>query len=92
MGTRLYAGNLSYEVTERELNDTFAGIGQVEKAEVIRDGASGKSKGIGFVNMLTEDDARDAIKALDGTFLRGRKMRVEPAKPRPNGREFGGHF
>ena len=92
MGTRLYVGNLSYEVTERELADTFAGVGQVEKAEVIRDGASGKPKGFGFVDMRTDEDARDAIKTLDGSFLRGRKMRVDLAKPRPERRAGGGDF
>ena len=83
--TRLYVGNLSFGVTDRELRDAFitAGVG-VDSAEVVRDRATQQSKGFGFVTLISGVDAAVAIKALDGAELRGRPIRVQPANPRPD--------
>lgn len=82
MGKRLYVGNLNYEVTDRELADAFSRVGGVERAEIIKDGPGGKSKGFGFVDMMTDEDAEEALRALDGKELRGRRMFVQEARPR----------
>ena len=82
MGSKLYVGNLSYNVTSAELNTMFAAHGQVTSAEVIQDRESGRSKGFGFVQMGTDEEAQKAIAALSGQENDGRALTVNEAKPR----------
>lgn len=78
----IYVGNLAYSVTEDELRQAFGEFGTVASANVITDKFSGQSKGFGFVEMPDNAEADAAIKALDGTALSGRNIKVNQAKPR----------
>lgn len=82
MATRLYVGNLSYTATSRALEDLFGKHGEVRKAEVVMDRDTGQSKGFGFVEMSTDQGAKAAITALDGTDMEGRFLKVNEARPR----------
>lgn len=92
---KLYVGNLSYEVGDKELKLVFAGCGQVESAVVIKDKFSGRSKGFGFVEMPNAGEARQAIERLNGQELLDRAMTVNEARPmgeKPRGPRGGaGH-
>lgn len=89
---KIYVGNLSYQVSEDQLREVFAAHGQVESATIIKDKFSGQSKGFGFVEMSSKEEAEAAIGALNGTDLQGRRLNVNEARPRPEGgrREGGG--
>ena len=89
MPKKLYVGNLAYAVTDQNLNELFSGIGAVASAAVISDKFSGQSKGFGFVEMADAAGAEAAIKSLDGTEFKGRNIKVNEAKPKPE-RSFGG--
>ncbi len=78
----LYVGSLSYEVTEDDLRQAFEAHGEVASANVISDKFSGRSRGFGFVEMPKEDEAREAIGALNGVDLKGRTLSVNEARPR----------
>ncbi len=80
----IYAGNLSYNTQDNELNDAFSEFGEVSSAKVIMDRDTGRSKGFGFVEMANDDDGKKAIEALDGTDLDGRTIKVNEARPRPD--------
>ncbi|HZU36005.1 MAG TPA: RNA-binding protein [Gemmataceae bacterium] len=82
MGKKLYIGNLTYGVTNTELEQMFAPHGTVESAQVIMDRDTGRSKGFGFVEMKTEHEAQAAIAALSGKDHEGRALTVNEAKPR----------
>lgn len=82
----IYVGNLSYEVTESDLEETFAAFGQVETVKIIKDMATNKSKGFGFVEMPDKDSAQQAIDALNGKELKGRALKVNEARPRTQDR------
>lgn len=86
----IYAGNLSYKVTETDLQNAFEAFGQVETVKIITDRYSGKSKGFGFVEMPDKDEALAAIKTLNGSQLKGRPLNVNEARPRSEGRRGGG--
>jgi cold-inducible RNA-binding protein len=90
MGRKLYVGNLSYNVSSQELEDLFAGHGKVDSATVITDRGTGQSKGFGFVEMSTDDEANAAMTALDGSDFGGRALKVNEARPRPQGGGGGG--
>src|SRR3954451_16568576 len=90
MGTRLYVGNLSYQVDSSELQQLFAQHGTVASAEVISDKLTGRSKGFGFVEMGSEDEAQAAIAALNGQEHGGRALTVNEAKPREERSGGGG--
>ena len=81
MSTKLYVGGLPYSVTEQQLNDLFAQQGSVTSAKVITDKYTGQSRGFGFVEMSTPEEAKKAISALNGTQLDGRSLTVNEAKP-----------
>lgn len=83
MGTRIYVGNLPYSATDDQLAQMFGAYGDVVDARVITDRATGRAKGFGFVEMGTEEGARNAIAQLDGTVMDGRALRVNEAQPRP---------
>jgi RNA recognition motif-containing protein len=87
--TRLFVGNLSFEVLQGDLRDAFAAYGPVTSAEIVLDGSSGRSKGFGFVEMPWQAHAVAAIQGLDGTDLRGRSIDVRRADPRSDGRSRG---
>jgi RNA recognition motif-containing protein len=82
MGKKLYVGNLTYEVTNSALEQMFAAHGTVESAQVIMDRDTGRSKGFGFVEMKTDQEAQAAIQAMNGKDVEGRALTVNEAKPR----------
>ena len=82
MGKKLYVGNLSYDVNKAGLEDLFAEFGEVQSAEVIMDRETGRSKGFGFVEMGSEQEAQAAIAGLSGKQHAGRALTVNEAKPR----------
>ena len=82
MGKKLYVGNLDHSVASADLEQLFAPHGKVESAEVITDRYSGISKGFGFVEMSSNEEAQAAISALNGTEHSGREIKVNEAKPR----------
>ncbi|MCS6770694.1 MAG: RNA-binding protein [Kiritimatiellae bacterium] len=91
MTTKLYVGNLSFQTTEEELKQLFAGQGAVASCHLITDKFTGKSRGFAFVEMQTEADARKAISALHGRSFEGRALTVNEARPkedRPRHSEF----
>jgi RNA recognition motif-containing protein len=82
MDRRLYAGNLNFEITDPVLREVFARAGGVKCVEIVKDRRTGRSKGFGFVDMMTAEDAQAAVVELDGTEVMGRTLRVALAKPR----------
>ena len=93
MAKKLYVGGLSYNTTEATLKDTFAAVGAVETAVIIMDKMTGRSKGFGFVEMATEEEAKKAIETINGTELDGRTLTVNEAKPmEPRAPRTGGGF
>jgi len=93
MGTKLYVGGLPYSTTEQQLQEVFSQQGAVTSAKIITDRYTGQSRGFGFVEMATSEDAQKAITALNGTQLNGRSITVNEARPqekRPDGGGGGG--
>ncbi len=94
MGRKLYVGNLTYDVTDSALEQMFAPHGTVQSAQVIMDRDTGRSKGFGFVEMGSDQEAQAAIAALSGKQVGGRNLTVNEAKPREDrgggGRSGGG--
>jgi RNA recognition motif-containing protein len=88
MPSKLYVGNLAYSVSKDDLHELFSQVGQVQSATVITDKFSGQSKGFGFVEMTTGEEATKAIQQFNDTELKGRNIKVNEAKPRESG--FGG--
>ena len=82
MGKKIYVGNLGYEVSSSDLQQLFAPYGTVQSAQVIEDRDAGRSKGFGFVEMSTDDEANKAIAALNGQMQGERALTVNEAKPR----------
>jgi cold-inducible RNA-binding protein len=78
---KLYVGNISFQATEDDLRELFAKSGDVESVKMITDQFTSKPKGFGFVEMATEEDAKNAITALNGTTFMDRAMTVAEAKP-----------
>ena len=92
MGAKLYVGNLSFDVTDSDLEQMFADHGSVRSAQVIMDRDTGRSKGFGFVEMGADGEATAAISALNGREFKGRALTVNEAKPREDrggGRSYG---
>lgn len=81
MEKKLFVGNLSYNVSSDQLKDEFSKAGTVESSNVIVDRQSGRSKGFGFVEMATEDEAKAAIDMFDGKEMDGRPIKVSEARP-----------
>jgi len=90
MSKKLYVGGLAYAVTEKELEELFAEHGTVTSAAVIKDRDSGQSKGFGFVEMSSDDEANAAISALNGKEVSGRSIIVNEARPQEDRRPGGG--
>ena len=91
MGKKLYVGNLSYDVSSSDLEAMLSPHGTVLSAEVISDRTTGQSKGFGFVEMDSDDDAKAAIAAMDGQDSGGRALKVNEAKPREPRSGGGGY-
>ncbi|MBK7705764.1 MAG: RNA-binding protein [Acidobacteria bacterium] len=85
MSTKLYVGNLSFRVSDDDLFEHFSQAGSVESANVVQDRETGRSRGFGFVEMASEDDANNAIAQFNGQEYDGRNMVVNEARPRENG-------
>jgi len=92
LAKKLYIGNISFQATEDDLRELFAKSGDVESVKLITDQFTGKPKGFGFVEMVTEEDAKNAITALNGTTFMDRAITVAEAKPQQprEKRGFGG--
>lgn len=82
MATKLYVGNLSFQTTSEDLRDHFAQAGNVESASVVEDRMTGRSRGFGFVEMSTPEEAAAAIEQLNGKEFAGRNLTVNEARPR----------
>ena len=78
----IYVGNLDYRLNEEDLVDVFSEYGEVSSAKVIMDKFNGRSKGFGFVAMENQDEAKKAIRELDGATFKNRKIMVNEARPR----------
>jgi cold-inducible RNA-binding protein len=94
MSARVFVGNLSFNVSEQEIQDAFAAHGTVVETHVAKDRMTGRSRGFAFVTMATPDEAQKAISALNGQEMGGRALTVNVAKPREDrpqggGRSFG---
>ncbi len=92
MGRRLYVGNLPYKATDEDLTTLFSTAGNVASARVMRDMATGRARGFGFVEMASDEAAQKAIEQFNEYEMEGRKLVVNEAKPKPEGgaRGFGG--
>jgi len=92
MATNLFIGGISYQSTDDDLAQHFASAGTVASAKIITDRESGRSKGFGFVEMSSDEEAKKAIETLDGSELNGRSISVSEARPREERprRDFGG--
>ena len=87
---RIYVGNLSYDATDEDLRQAFGAYGQISSVDVIKDRFSGQPKGFAVIEMSAKAEAESAISALNGTEIRGRKVNVSEARPRPQGGGGGG--
>ncbi len=81
MAKKLYVGNLSYQMTEDSLREVFAAIGEVQSSKIVTDGATGRSRGFGFVEMANDEDADKAIATMNGTRVMDREITVNEARP-----------
>ena len=88
----IYAGNLSYQLTEDQLQAIFAEFGEVDSVKLITDRETGRAKGFGFVEMSNNSEAESAIEALNGKEVEGRKMIVNESRGKPAGGSRGGNF
>ena len=91
MGRKLYVGNLSFAATEDELREYFGQAGTPETVAIIKDRLTGKSRGFGFVEMSSDDEAAQAIDRLDGKDFKGRPLKIHEARAREGGRPGGGY-
>ena len=92
MSKKLYVGNLSFDTSSSQLQDMFSQYGEVRSAEVIADRDTGRSKGFGFVEMASDDDAEKAISGMNGQMMNGRSLTVNEAKPREARPRTGGGY
>lgn len=92
MSTKLFVGSLSYSVNDDQLKDAFAAAGTVVSAKVIIDRDTGRSKGFGFVEMASEEEAKAAIDLLNGKEIEGRPVAVSEARPREDRPRNNGNF
>jgi RNA recognition motif-containing protein len=86
----IYVGNLTPDTTEDELRQAFESFGEIASVKIIRDGATGESRGFGFIEMQSEDQAKAAIEAMNGKELKGNALHVEAGRAKAAGPGFGG--
>src|SRR5215813_2882275 len=92
MSMKLYVGNISFNTTNQDLNDLFGAIGTVESANIVEDRETGRSRGFGFVEMASKEEAENAIAQLNGKEVDGRELKVNEAKPQEDrGGSRGGY-
>lgn len=91
MGKKLYVGNLPYSVDQQQLQEAFEPFGTVDSAIVISDRETGRSKGFGFVEMGSDDEAQKAIESMNGSSLSNRQITVNEARPRAPRPDRGGY-
>ena len=90
MSTKLYVGNLSFNTSSQDLETMFAEAGTVQSANIVEDRDTGRSRGFGFVEMSTAEEAQKAISSFDGKEIDGRSLKVNEAKPREDRGSNGG--
>lgn len=90
MGKKLYVGNLAFGVNDRDLQELFSQAGTCESTAVITDRETGQSRGFGFVEMASNDEAKNAIEQFNGQELKGRALKVNEAKEREKSNNGGG--
>jgi cold-inducible RNA-binding protein len=90
MSTKLYVGNISFNTSNQDLIEMFSASGTVESANIIEDRETGRSRGFGFVEMASKEEAEAAIAALNGKEIDGRALKVNEAKPREDRGGYGG--
>jgi len=91
MATKLYVGNLSFQTSSDDLQQLFSQAGTVESASVVEDRDTGRSRGFGFVEMATKEEAQKAIEQFNGKEFNGRNLNVNEARPREDRGGFGGN-
>lgn len=100
MESKLYVGNLSYDTTDQELEQSFSEFGEIASATVVKDRDTNRSKGFGFVEFVQAADAQKAMEAMNGKDVNGRSLKVDEARPqkdrsrssnRSSGRSSGGY-
>lgn len=91
MSTKLYVGNLSFNTSTQDLEALFANSGTVQSASIVEDRETGRSRGFGFVEMSSKEEAQSAISSLDGKEVDGRSLKVNEAKPREDRSGGGGY-
>ena len=91
MSTKLYVGNLSFDTSDHDLEKLFGGVGSVESVNIISDRDTGRSRGFGFVEMSSTEEANNAIAEFNGTEFGGRDLVVNEAKPRVDRGNGGGY-
>lgn len=84
----IYVGNLSWSMTDEDLNNLFSQFGSVSSAKILKDKMNGRSKGFGFVEMESDEEAKAAIAGLHESDVQGRKLIVNESQPRPEGSGF----
>jgi cold-inducible RNA-binding protein len=92
MAIKLFVAGLPYSLKEADLESAFAAVGTVASVKIITDRETGKSRGFGFVEMENDDEAKEAIKQLDGSDMQGRSIAVSEAKPREEKSRGTGSF
>jgi RNA recognition motif-containing protein len=92
MSTKLYVGNLSFNTSAQDLENMFAEAGTVQSANLIEDRETGRSRGFGFVEMSSKEEAQAAIASFDGKEVDGRNLKVNEAKPREDRGNGGGGY
>jgi cold-inducible RNA-binding protein len=90
MARKLYVGNLPYDASDQDLHTLFGSVGTVESVNLIRDMATGRARGFGFVEMATDEDAQAAVERLNNHDLGGRHLTVNEARPKTNSGDYGG--
>ena len=85
MSNKLYVGNIPFQVGEKDLEETFSGFGEVVSVKILTESETGRSKGFGFIEMQTSEQAQECISNLDGQDFNGRNLRVNIAKERTGG-------
>ena len=91
MAKKLYVGNLSYNATEAQIRELFAQVGEVTEVNIITDRDTGRSKGFGFVQMVSDEAAQDAIRRFNGHTMDDRALTVNEARPREERSTSGGN-